>query len=58
MPKDKYKGVSLPKDMVEEVERIVKEHPELGYTSVADFIKEAVREKILKLKQTLATTSP
>jgi metal-responsive CopG/Arc/MetJ family transcriptional regulator len=58
MPKDRYKGVSLPKDMIEEVERIVKEYPELGYTSVADFVKEAVREKILKLKQTLATTSP
>lgn len=56
MPKDRYKGVSLPKEMVEEIERIIKDNPELGYTSVADFVKEAVRDKILKLKQSLSAT--
>ena len=56
MPKDKYKGVSLPKEMVEEIEKIIRDNPELGYTSIADFVKEAVRDKLLKLKQNLATT--
>ena len=50
MPKGKYKGVSLPEEMIKEVMRIIEEHPELGYSSVADFIKDAVREKILKLR--------
>jgi len=57
MPKDRYKGVSLPKEMVEEIERIIKDNPELGYTSIADFVKDAVRDKLIKLKQTLATST-
>ena len=53
MPKGEYKGVSLPKEMIEEINRIIREHPELGYSSIADFVKDAVREKMLKLKQAL-----
>lgn len=53
MPKGEYKGVSLPKEMIDEISRIIREHPELGYSSIADFVKDAVREKMLKLKQAL-----
>jgi len=58
MPIDRYRGISLPKEMIDEIERIIKSNPELGYTSVADFVKEAVRDKMLKLKQTLSVTTP
>ena len=53
MPKGEYRGVSLPKEMIDEINRIIRQYPELGYSSVADFIKDAVREKMLKLKQAL-----
>lgn len=50
MPIGKYKGISIPKEMFDEIEKVIKEHPELGYSSITDFIKEAIREKIVKIK--------
>jgi Arc/MetJ-type ribon-helix-helix transcriptional regulator len=41
-PKTKYKTISLTKPMVEEIEQAIKEHPEKGYTSVADFVRRAL----------------
>jgi hypothetical protein len=49
MPMDKYRGVSLQKDLVGTIENYVKTHPEMGYKSLADFVTDAIREKCEKL---------
>jgi Arc/MetJ-type ribon-helix-helix transcriptional regulator len=43
MPKG-YRTVSLPEPLLERIEEYLSTHPE--YTSLADFVKEAVREKL------------
>ena len=43
---DRYRTVNLPIDMVDEVDRLIDVFSGHGYTSRADFIKQAVREKI------------
>ena len=47
---ERYRSVNLPKGMVEEVDRLIVKFSEHGYSSRADFIKQAVREKILELE--------
>ena len=48
-----YKGVSLKKELVEKVEKVVAENPE--YKSVADFIHEATRLRIEELNKNKAS---
>ena len=38
-----YRTVKLPSKMVQSIELLIKDHPELGYSSTADFVKDAVR---------------
>ena len=49
----KYAYVPLPREIYNEVEKII-ENRELGYISVADFVREAVREKMLSIKKVIA----
>jgi hypothetical protein len=49
MPMDKYRGVSLQRELVGTIENYVKTHPEMGYKSLADFVTDAIREKCEKL---------
>ena len=46
----KWIRVPQPADLVGEVEELVAEHPELGYTSSPEFYRAAVREKIEKIQ--------
>lgn len=39
----RYRTVKLPVKMLEAVELIIRQHPECGYSSVADFVKDSVR---------------
>jgi len=41
-----YKQVSLPLKLVEYVEKYIKQNPHLGFTSIPDFIRAAIREKM------------
>ena len=50
MPVDKYRGVSLSRELVDKIEEYVKAHPETGYKSLADFITDAVRKRCEELK--------
>jgi len=45
-----YTPVSLPTPMVSEAKEIVENHPELGYTGHTEFAKDALREKIEKVR--------
>ena len=41
-----FRSVSLPEFLVRRIESILKERPDLGYTSVSEFIRDACRDKI------------
>jgi len=46
--KKKYRTVSLPKELYEMIEDHIKKHPELGYSSVAEFARGLVRDALKK----------
>jgi hypothetical protein len=56
MPIGKYRGVTLQRELVNKIEEYIKAHPEMGYTSLADFVTDAVREKCEQLQ--ILTPSP
>lgn len=45
----KHTAVSLPKGMRDAIKKIIDDNPEMGYTSIAEFCKEAVRNKIAEI---------
>ena len=50
MPRRNWKQVSIPKEMYDEIKRLIEEHPELGYRSVSAFVATACRE-LLKIEK-------
>ena len=38
-----WKNINLPVEMIDEIEKIIDEKPEYGYTSPRDFITSAIR---------------
>ena len=50
MPIGKYRGVTLQRELVNKIEEYIRNHPETGYKSIADFVTDAVREKCEELK--------
>ena len=51
---DGYRTIRLPKDLVEEIEELIKDKS-LGYTSKADFVKDAVRRRIEEIRRVYKT---
>jgi Arc/MetJ-type ribon-helix-helix transcriptional regulator len=45
--KDHYRKVSVPNEMVREIERIIENDKGLGFVSIQEFVKEAVRRSII-----------
>jgi Arc/MetJ-type ribon-helix-helix transcriptional regulator len=41
-----YTGLSMPKELMDEVEKVIEKNPELQYRSRAEFVKAAIREKL------------
>ena len=50
MPKEDYYSISIPRSMRDEIESIMEERKGLGYKSIAEFVKDAVRRRIEELK--------
>jgi len=46
-----YGKVSVPQALLDRVDTYLKKHPEGGYTSVTDFVKSAIREKLGELEK-------
>lgn len=46
--KDKYGNVKLPEEMINEAKRIIENDKRLGFVSIQEFVKDAVRESIIK----------
>lgn len=44
-----YRTIALPDTLVDEIDKIIAKR-KLGYVSRGEFVKEAVREKLSKLK--------
>ena len=49
-----YGTISLPKDLLDEIEHIVTTIP-LGYRNKTEFIVEAIRDKVIKIKSEIST---
>ena len=43
MPSSKYKNVSIPTPMVEEILKKMEENPQLGFSGHTEFVKHAIR---------------
>jgi len=49
----KYSTISLPKELYDKLQEILEENPDMGYSSVADFCKEAIRVHVQEIKREL-----
>lgn len=49
MAHDKYRSIRLPEELVEEIEKEVKSGKR-GYKSIAEFVKDAIRVKLLEME--------
>ena len=49
--KNGFRGISLKTEIINDIEKFIKEHPERGYKSKADFITDAVRCRIDELRR-------
>ena len=58
----RYRTVKLPIEMLEAIEGFIEKHPEGGYSSIADFVKDAVRHQYcwfkLRSKEVSLCTKP
>ncbi|MEM3907631.1 MAG: hypothetical protein QXZ17_12355 [Nitrososphaerota archaeon] len=45
-----YVDLKLPRELVDSVRKFISENPEYGYTSVPEFIKEAIRIRLRELE--------
>jgi len=45
MPIDKFRGISIKRDLVDAIEEYIKTHPKMGYGSIADFTTDALRKE-------------
>ena len=50
MPIDRYRGISLQRELVDKIEEYIKSHPEAGYKSLADFVTDALRKRCEELR--------
>ncbi|MGD0080180.1 MAG: ribbon-helix-helix domain-containing protein [Methanoregula sp.] len=46
--KTEYVKIGMPKEMVEEVKRIIEGEKRLGFVSIQEFVKDAVRKNIME----------
>ncbi|GEM_PF-5504374 len=42
----KYKNINLPIELVDEIDEHIEENPQKGYSSRAEFAKEAIRNHL------------
>ncbi len=53
MNDDGFRSIRLKSPLLNAVERFLMQHPELGYKGLADFVTDAVREKLIELNTQL-----
>ena len=50
MSGSKWDTVKLPKELIEKAKKFLDSHKELGFVSVNEFVRDAVREKLQALE--------
>ena len=45
-----YRGLTIPESLIEKVEALIEERKELGYVSVSEFVKEAIRRRVEEIE--------
>ncbi|TET90495.1 MAG: ribbon-helix-helix protein, CopG family [Methanomassiliicoccales archaeon] len=45
-----YRGLTIPESLIEKVEDLIEKRKELGYVSVSEFVKEAIRRRIEEIE--------
>jgi len=45
MPKTSYRSLRIPETLVSKIEKVI-EDEELGYSSISEFVKDAVRRRL------------
>jgi len=54
LPTGKWRGISLKKELIDEIEEFIKERKE--YKSVSDFVQEAIRVRMQEIRKIYAST--
>lgn len=49
MPKKGYKSVTIPEELYELINEVVKNKKQYGYGNVSEFVREAIRDKLKQL---------
>ena len=52
-----FRGISFKKELIDDIEKFLDLHPELGYKNVTDLVDEAVRLRVQELKKAYVSTS-
>ncbi|RJX15335.1 CopG family transcriptional regulator [Candidatus Bathyarchaeota archaeon] len=55
---EKWRKISIRNELIEEIERIIKNFKHLGYRNVPDFIADAVRRRIEELRKEEQKANP
>jgi len=45
-----YRGISIKEEFASSIETFIKEHPELGYRSIAQFLEDSSRRRLEQLR--------
>jgi len=48
--KTDYVKIGMPKEMIDEVKRIVEDEKWMGFVSIQEFVKDSVRKNIIELR--------
>lgn len=51
MPVKGYDSVNLPSGLYRKVKAQIKNHPDLGYRSITNFVAEAVRKRVEEIEK-------
>ena len=46
MPPKGYSSVTLPEELIRQVEEFIRAYPDLGFKNPTDFIKDAIRRRV------------
>jgi len=46
MGRRNWRKVSVRAELVEKIEKLIETRPDLGYTSIADFVADAIRRRL------------
>lgn len=50
MPIEGYRGITLKRELIDKIEEYIRDYPEQGYKSLADFVTDAIRRRAEELR--------